>query len=262
MNDLITIHGTEISIKEYHGQRVVTFKDIDAVHGRPEGTALRNFNANRERFVEGEDYFIVSSDEIRRNGIFTISENDHRDKALITEQGYLMLVKSLNDEMAWTVQRQLVKGYFRTQINMSALSPQTQLLMTMAEQIAMSELRQKEQAEKIEAIEDKVSTMQDILTEPLGDWKNDINKRVREISMKSGIDYQSVYGEMYGQLELKAHCSLSRLQENKKARMEKAGNTKAAIKEGTTKIAIIYEKPQLKEIFETIVKNWAVKYCI
>lgn len=32
---------------------------------------------------------------------------------LITEQGYLMLVKSFTDDLAWKVQRQLVKSYFR-----------------------------------------------------------------------------------------------------------------------------------------------------
>ena len=66
---------------------------------------------------------------------------------------------------------------------------------------------------------------------------------------------------MYGELEMTAQCSLKRLQDNKRARMEKAGNTKTAIKEGTTKIAIIYEKPQLKAIFENIVKRYAMKYC-
>ena len=66
---------------------------------------------------------------------------------------------------------------------------------------------------------------------------------------------------MYGELETTAHCSLKRLQDNKRARMEKAGNTKTAIKEGTTKIAIIYEKPQLKAIFENIVKRYSMKYC-
>lgn len=37
----MTIQGTEIQIKEYRGKRVVTFKDIDAVHKRPIGTASR-----------------------------------------------------------------------------------------------------------------------------------------------------------------------------------------------------------------------------
>ena len=36
-----------IEIKEYKGQRVVTFKDIDTLHQRPAGTASRNFKANR-----------------------------------------------------------------------------------------------------------------------------------------------------------------------------------------------------------------------
>lgn len=53
MNELIHIGNADISIKEYKGQRVVTFKDIDMVHERPDGTAKRNFNTNKARFVEG-----------------------------------------------------------------------------------------------------------------------------------------------------------------------------------------------------------------
>mgnify|MGYP002762287615 CR=1 FL=1 len=43
MNKLVHIGNTDISIKEYKGQRVVTFKDIDAAHGRPDGTARKRF---------------------------------------------------------------------------------------------------------------------------------------------------------------------------------------------------------------------------
>ena len=146
-------------------------------------------------------------------------------------------------------------------INRSQLSPQMQMLYGMLDGQAKIELEQKRQAEQIEKVESTVTTMKEIFTEPIGDWKNDINVRVREISIKSGIAYQELYGQMYGELEMTAHCSLKRLQDNKRARMEKAGNTKTAIKEGTTKIAIIYEKPQLKAIFENIVKRYAMKYC-
>ena len=146
-------------------------------------------------------------------------------------------------------------------INRSQLSPQMQMLYGMLDGQAKIELEQKRQAEQIEKVESTVTTMKEIFTEPIGDWKNDINARVREISVKSGIAYQELYGQMYGELEMTAHCSLKRLQDNKRARMEKAGNTKTAIKEGTTKIAIIYEKPQLKAIFENIVKRYAMKYC-
>lgn len=146
-------------------------------------------------------------------------------------------------------------------INRAQLSPQMQMFYAIADGQARMELEQKRQAEQVNRIEQTVFNMKEIFTEPIGDWKNDINARVREISIKGDIEYQELYGQMYGELENIAHCSLKRLQENKRIRMEKAGNTKTAIKEGTTKIAIIYEKPQLKAIFEGIVKRYAMRYC-
>lgn len=114
MNE-ITICDTLIGIKEYKGQRVVTFKDIDAVHCRTDGTARRNFNINKEHFIEGEDYFKVCADEIRTHKIMDISNKVREDVTLITESGYLMLVKSFTDDLAWTVQRALIKTYFKAQ---------------------------------------------------------------------------------------------------------------------------------------------------
>ena len=104
-NTLVHIGNADISVKEYKGQRVVIFKDIDIVHSRPDGTARRNFNTNKKRFIEGEDFYLVGSDEIRTSRLFPISDNDYMDKVLITEQGYLMLVKSFTDDLAWKVQR-------------------------------------------------------------------------------------------------------------------------------------------------------------
>lgn len=146
-------------------------------------------------------------------------------------------------------------------IDYSQLSPELQMFQKIFNSVAEQQLEQKRQAKELSEVKQTVSTMKEIFTEPIGDWKNEINSRIREISIKSGIDYQTLYGEKYGELEMTAHCSLKRLQENKKVRMEKAGNTKTAIKEGTTKIAIIYEKPQLKAIFEGIVKRYAMSYC-
>lgn len=146
-------------------------------------------------------------------------------------------------------------------INKSQLSPQLQLMNMLVESLNRQEIEQKRQAEEIKQVSTTVSAMKEIFTEPIGDWKNDINARVREISIKSGIDYQELYGQMYGELENTAHCSLKRLQDNKRIRMENAGNTKTAIKEGTTKIAVIFDKPQLRAIFEGIVKRYAMRYC-
>lgn len=114
-----SISNVEISVKEYRGQRVVTFKDIDSVHKRPDGTAKRNFYAHKERFIEGEDYFVRNSYEasheygvVAPNGL-----------TLLTESGYLMLAKSFTDDLAWKVQRQLVNWYFRAR-GMQEIYPQ------------------------------------------------------------------------------------------------------------------------------------------
>lgn len=109
----ITINNNSIERKLYNNQAVVTFKDIDLVHERPDGTANRNFRTNKKHFIENVDYYKISSDEIRRNRLATISDAVKRPMLFFTESGYLMLVKSFTDDLAWKVQRQLVNSYFR-----------------------------------------------------------------------------------------------------------------------------------------------------
>ncbi len=111
--EAMIVQGTTLQVKEYKGKRVVTFKDIDTVHKRPDGTASRNFRENRQRFISGVDFYSVeiTNDEFRRQ--FGISKNAGRTITLITETGYLMLVKSFTNDLAWKVQRELVDSYFR-----------------------------------------------------------------------------------------------------------------------------------------------------
>ena len=110
MNTL-TVNNTELTIKEWNGERVVTFSDIDKVHGRVTGTAKRNFLKNKKHMVESKDFYKLSMDEIRpleRNS----KHNFPKGAFVITKSGYLMIVKSLNDPLAWEIQRQLVNAYF------------------------------------------------------------------------------------------------------------------------------------------------------
>lgn len=93
------INGNYMAIKEYNSQRVVTFKDIDTVHGRPEGTARRNFNQNKQRFIEGVDFFKITPNEFR-TAFGNMDKRQQNDVTLITESGYLMLVKSFTDDLS------------------------------------------------------------------------------------------------------------------------------------------------------------------
>lgn len=120
MNNLVKIGNSDLSIKEFNGQRVVTFKDVDSVHERPDGTARKRFNDNKKRFVEGEDFYTLSQpSEIRTLGLERPQGGFPEKVILITESGYLMLVKSFTDDLAWEVQRELVKTYFNKKKPMS-----------------------------------------------------------------------------------------------------------------------------------------------
>jgi len=110
---LTDFNPSTIQPVDYQGQRVITFEMVDRVHERPLGTASRNFKNNRDKFVEGEDFYLVDlyrKDELRLS--LGLAENVNRI-ILLTESGYLLLCKSLTDDRAWLVQKKLVKVYFR-----------------------------------------------------------------------------------------------------------------------------------------------------
>ena len=127
-----------LEVKEWQGQRVITFKDVDKVHQRPDGTARKRFNDNRKHFISNVDYFLVKREDVVRNGstkaFSSMSEKrtleiPPKGLTLLTESGYLMLAKSLTDDLAWDVQRALVNNYFRgrqpvqQQLSMEASMP-------------------------------------------------------------------------------------------------------------------------------------------
>ena len=143
MKELIKIGNQQITVKEYKGQRVVTFKDIDTVHERPEGTARRNFNTNKKRLFLGKDYFERNSYEAKEEYGITAPNG----LVLMTERGYLMLVKSFTDDLAWEVQGQLVDTYFN----------KPQKLLTIQEIM-------REQLFMIDNVSDRVSALENNMT--------------------------------------------------------------------------------------------------
>lgn len=109
----VDIAGARMAPIEYQGVRVLTLAMIDQVHKRPDGTARRNFNEHRARLVIGEDFYeLTQPNEIRTLGFSRPQGGTPCAVLLLTETGYSMLVKSFTDDLAWDVQRQLVKSYF------------------------------------------------------------------------------------------------------------------------------------------------------
>ncbi|WP_314712915.1 phage antirepressor KilAC domain-containing protein [Sphingobium yanoikuyae] len=111
-NQIVTINDVSLTPIEVNGQRVVTLAMIDKVHGRADGTAGRNFRENRDRLILGKHYEEMTADEIRRQSLTDVFPPRTAKGIVLTERGYLMLVKSLTDDLAWEVQDALVESYF------------------------------------------------------------------------------------------------------------------------------------------------------
>ena len=158
-------------------------------------------------------------------------------------------------------------NYQMIQHESSELSPQLQMLQGLLDQMKETEIANKKRDRQIalaqETAEKAVETterMKDEIISPFDNWRDDINKKVRQISMASGIPYQGLFTTMYSDLEHIGRCDLSTRQRNKRDRMERAGCTKTDIQKETTKIAVIEGDARLKQIFEDIVRKYGMKY--
>ena len=187
ITDCVIINTMPLAIKEYNNRRVVTFKDIDTLHQRPKGTARKRFNDNKSRFIEGEDYFKVCASEFRTRKIANISSKAQEDITLITESGYLMLVKSLTDDLAWKVQRELVNTYFRAKDMFTVFQTFSQTLLN-----------------RISSLETEMADMKLALEiqKPIQPnfwlWKNHIaNKVIKTLTETLSIDIRSAYDMVY-----------------------------------------------------------------
>lgn len=153
MNELITINNTQVEVKEYEGLRVVTAWDIAKVHGREVKRINEQFNRNKEKMIENEDFFIIKRNEIPKSLSATLMDlwefaPSMNEMVLFTESGYLMLVKTFTDDLSWDIQRQLVKTYFKVK--------EAQKTMTLPQQLLAQAQCLVEMDNRITVVENKV----------------------------------------------------------------------------------------------------------
>lgn len=195
VENTITVGNHTLPIKEYNNVRVVTFKDIDMVHERPDGTARKRFNDNKKYFIEGEDFYKISPSEFR-TAIGDMDRRQQNDVTLITESGYLMLVKSFTDDLAWQVQRELVNTYFRVKDVVTIMGAMARTIQDMSARM-----------NQFEALPDEVATLKKEIKKltptPLNcsSWKRNIatplvSSLSKVIDIPIAETYKFIYDDM------------------------------------------------------------------
>lgn len=163
MNEILVIEGTQIERIEYNGQPVLSLPMVDAVHQRPERTAVKAFSRNKDKFIQGVDYYNLPYSEwsnLRGHEMphhggqmphQKITKKGHKgDMTFLTLSGYLMLVKTFTDDLSWKVQRMLVEGYFKLK-ELQASAERTLETMALKDELIASK-------DKIVALYEKLQT--------------------------------------------------------------------------------------------------------
>jgi hypothetical protein len=115
MKELIKIGEKEITKIEYKSIPVVTFNMIDELHQRAKGTAKRTFSYNKKRFIINKDFFTEKKEKLMGTKFVLNSKegNPNIEVVLLSERGYLKLVKSFRDDLSWKIQDILIESYFK-----------------------------------------------------------------------------------------------------------------------------------------------------
>lgn len=118
-----------------------------------------------------------------------------------------------------------------------------------------------QQETEIKVISEQTQAIKDTIVAEYDNWREEIKRQINTIQKKSAMTYQDTYNTLYDGLEKRARCDLSARVRNGRDRLADSGATKTKI-EAFGRMDVIEADARLKEIFTTIVKEYAVKYVV
>lgn len=140
----------ELKITEYKDIRVLTTQQIAEAYGTGTEVITKNFNRNKERYLEGKHFICLEGNELKEfktTGQFDLSSRINK-LYLWTEKGAFLHAKSLNTDKAWEVYDRLVDEYFEK----DSRKP-----MTVAEQIQLLAQGNQDHEKRIEKLENTMT---------------------------------------------------------------------------------------------------------
>ena len=257
-----------LKVIEHDGIRVLTTKQLAERYGTDPKTISNNFNYKKDKYILGKHYICLTGEE-KRHFVDRLEISDGSQNAqtlyLWTEKGAFLVAKSLNTDQAWEAYDKLIDGYYAVKeelVDRSQLSPQMQMLFSLVEQQAKAELEQKKQAERLTRIEEQQEAMKDAF-EPIHkeSWRKDVTFKFNRIQKACQIPYQELYIEMYKELDRRAGVDTAIRLKNRRNRMREDGFSKTNI-DRLTRMDIIENDKKLSAIFERILTDYEIKYCM
>ena len=195
-------------------------------------------------FSDGEDYSSFLSD--RSDGLPGKPKVDHHIKLEMAK--HIAMIQRTPEGKA--IRDKLIA----LETNVSALSPQLQLLINM-------ELRQKEQDARIDKLDQKVEDIRDIVALNPHSWRKDSGRLINQVAFALGgtEHIKPIRTEIYDLLDQRYGVNLNARLTNKRRRMAEEGICKSK-REKLNQLDVIADDKKLIEGYISIVKEMAIKY--
>ena len=250
-----------LQVIENQNQRVLLTSQLAEVYETTDKRISENFNANKDRYIEGKHYFTLEGEE-KTDFLNHTEITDGSKKAKIlylwTEKGAMLHAKSLNTDKAWEMYETLVDTYFSIQqtkpmSQLEILAMQTNVLLEMDKRVNAIE-------QKADKATTKLNNALDVFTKRTeSGWKEETNRKLNQMCMDNHLNYQNFKRDLYLELEQSAGCDITARQRNLKARLKKGGATYKEC-QAISKIDTIERDDKLRLIFDGIVKRHQAKY--
>lgn len=202
-------------------------------------------------FVENIDFIRVTQKCPTPGGIQNIT--DHAMKLDMAKE-ISMLQRTEKGKQARQYFIQVEKEYKQQLLDTSKLSPELQMFQGIFNAVAKQELETK-----------RLATQMDNITEIVAlnttDWRRECRKFVNKMAETQGGygAYQEIQTAIYEEVDRRAGSSLKTRLTNLRNRMAGEGVSRSK-RDKTNKLDVIESDKRLKEIYLSVVKDFAIKY--
>ena len=257
----VTVANMKLAVVEYNNERVLTTEQVGEGFECEPSNIKKNFNANKDRFVEGKHYYKLEGEALENlrvtNSDLQISPMT-RSLYLWTKRGVARHSKMLGTDRAWDMFDALEENYFNP-AQPKQLSP-LEILAQQANALVEQEKHIKALQAKQEAQAQELQGMRDVIQLSSAVWRKETTSLLNKIARSRGDDnFMGVRHESYQILnERMGVCVETRLA-NARKRMDENGYSKTQINKLNV-LDVIGQDKKLIEGYLSVVKDMAIKY--
>lgn len=249
-NELVPVYETSTGEKVVYGSELHLVLEVKSNYR----DWIRNRLSDCEA-VEKEDY--EAAKILAPSGQTKI---DHIIK-LDTAKEMAMLERNEKGKQVRRYFIQVEKKYKAGALDTAQLSPELQMFGKLYEVVARQEIQQKEQAAKLERLDNKIDSIKEVVALNPNDWRKDSSKIINKIAqLMGGYEHIKVIrDESYKLLEQRMGVALNIRLTNKKKTMSLNGVCKSKI-DKLNQLDVIADDKKLIEGYIAVIKDMAIKY--